>query len=655
MLYVTINVVYICRKDKVNNMETTTIITKTNFTRGDDCPLSTAYSLINPKASSSPDINYILDNGHKVGEFARKLITGGELVKLGYREDMASATRELIEQGVQTIYEAAFLHDGLFAAIDILHFTSQNHVELYEVKSSTKIEDIFYKDIAFQTNLVKSSGLIIDKAYLITVNGEFIKNGEIDPNLYFDIIDVTDDAFSLEDTVKKEIEDIRNLLENEDLSNINPPFGTHCFSPYFCQYWNLCKATLPEKSIFDIKGGMKISTKLKHFYNDTKDMKSFLKLKRQNPKFVQQARIEVEESDEIEVKMEELKGFLETIQYPMISLDFETILPAIPIFDGMKPYDQSVTQYSMHVLRSVGEKLEHFEFLANPHEDWRGKLAHNLVKNCPKEGSVLVWNKTMEYHRLMELAEMDCNSDIKDEIVSIAERIVDLMVPFRNRVIYNRPMHGSYSLKHVLPALCPNDKDLNYSDLSINNGMLASMAFTEMMDEKMSDIQESSTRRDLLTYCELDTFGPFNILDVMYHLADSEAPKLFVKSEKHDQTNRILHVGDRVSTNMGLGIVTGYTPCFVRVLCDNHIKILRKAHNIYNLTGLKISETDKPVNRDLGSLIFYDVTGREVQNGDFVVTKSKIGKVIGHTNSFLKILLCDGTVVLRNGTFTIIS
>ena len=636
-------------------METTAIITKTNFTRGDDCPLATSYSIIKPEASSSPDINYIFDNGHKVGEFARQLISGGKLVELSYRNDMAHATKELIEQGVKTIYEASFLHDGLFAAVDIMHFTSQNHVDMYEVKSSTKIKDIFYKDIAFQTNLVKNSGLIVDNAYLITVNGEFIKDGEIDPNLFFDITNVTEDVFNLEDVVKKEINDIRKLLKNKDFSSINPPFGTHCFSPYSCQYWNQCKSTLPEKSIFEIKGGMRISTKLKHFYNDTKDMKSFLELKKQNPKFVQQARIEVEESDEIEVKMGELNSFLETIQYPIISLDFETIIPSIPIFDGMKPYEQVVTQFSMHVLKNVGKELEHFEFLANPYEDWRGKLAHNLVKNCPKEGTVLVWNKTMEYHRLMELAEMDCNSDIKNELVSIAERIVDLMVPFRNRVVYNRPMHGSYSLKYVLPALCPNSKDLNYSDLSINNGMLASMAFTQMMDGKMSDIQETSTRRDLLTYCELDTFGPFNILDVMYHLANSKAPKLFVKSEKYDQTNRTLHIGDRVSTNLGLGTVVGYTRCFVRVLCDNHIKILRKPHNIYNISGVKVSEVDKNVNRNFGNLIFYDITGRKVQKGDFVVTRSELGKVIGNTSNFLKILLSDGKTVLRNGTFTIIS
>ena len=636
-------------------MGTTSVITKTYFTRGDNCPLATVNSLRCPEEATTPDLNYIFDNGHRVGELARKLFPGSVTVELGTHSAMARDTRHYIDQGIPTICEASFFNEGLFAAVDVLKFTAPGHVSIYEVKSSTEIKDIYYRDLAFQVYLVRSCGYTVDAAYLVYINGEFVKNGEIDVNQFFITANVTEDVMNIMDQVKADIDVIRDLLEKG--TTIDPPIGSQCFTPYACQYWKKCRATMPMHSIFDISGGMRNSTKIKLFYNGVPDMESFLTLKGQNPKFVQQARLEVDGSDVIEYKEDELKEFLDSLKFPLTSLDFETIIPAIPVFDGMKPYDQTVTQFSMHILRELGGNLEHHEFLANPDDDWRHALAHKLVQACPFEGSVLVWNKTMEYHRIMELAEMPCNTDIKSDLISIADRIVDLMVPFRQRVVYNRQMHGSYSLKYVLPALCPNEKDLDYTGLSINNGMIASMAFTELMDSSMSDIQAASTRRDLLTYCELDTYGPFNILEKLYKLIDPSSKKLFVKSVRHDHTNKTLRIGDRVSTNVGTGSVVGFTRCFVRVRCDDRINRLRKPHNLYNLSGMEIPEVDGPTIETISEkpVKFYDVTGREVHEGDFVTTNSVLGKVIGRTPAFLKIQLTDGKTVLRNGTFTIIS
>jgi hypothetical protein len=116
-------------------------------------------------------------------------------------------------------------------------------------------------------------------------------------------------------------------------------------------------------------------------------------------------------------------------------------------------------------------------------------------------------------------------------------------------------------------------------------------------------------------------------------------------------------VGDHVATNIGTGTVTGFTPCFVRVRLDGrNRKILRMSHNLYNMSGLSVLEhPDRKIPEIPGGVVdFYDVTGKVVKLGDYVITNSQLGKVVGRTDYFLKIRLKNGNEVLRCGTFVII-
>ena len=70
-------------------------------------------------------------------------------------------------------------------------------------------------------------------------------------------------------------------------------------------------------------------------------------------------------------------------------------------------------------------------------------------------------------------------------------------------------MRGSYSIKYVLPALVP---ELSYDDLPIKEGGTASNIFLSMLNETIEgDVKE--TRRQLLEYCELDTYAMVKIME----------------------------------------------------------------------------------------------------------------------------------------------
>ena len=78
-------------------------------------------------------------------------------------------------------------------------------------------------------------------------------------------------------------------------------------------------------------------------------------------------------------------------------------------------------------------------------------------------------------------------------------------------------MHGSYSIKYVLPALFPNDPSLNYHNLEdVHNGSEAMNIFANL--DKYSKNEQEKIRKSLLSYCELDTYAMVKIYDFLNDL-----------------------------------------------------------------------------------------------------------------------------------------
>ena len=67
-------------------------------------------------------------------------------------------------------------------------------------------------------------------------------------------------------------------------------------------------------------------------------------------------------------------------------------------------------------------------------------------------------------------------------------------------------MGGSFSIKSVLPAIFPDDPELDYHNLEgVHNGGEAMTIFPKI--QFMSPEEQKIARHNLLTYCELDTYA----------------------------------------------------------------------------------------------------------------------------------------------------
>ena len=91
---------------------------------------------------------------------------------------------------------------------------------------------------------------------------------------------------------------------------------------------------------------------------------------------------------------------------------------------------------------------------------------------------------------------------------AINDRVVDLMLPFKNKWYDDTRFEGSASIKQVLPVLCP---ELSYKDLGIQEGGSAQRLWMEaVLDDKRAD-QKEQILSDLIEYCKLDTLAMVGI------------------------------------------------------------------------------------------------------------------------------------------------
>jgi hypothetical protein len=210
-------------------------------------------------------------------------------------------------------------------------------------------------------------------------------------------------------------------------------------------------------------------------------------------------------------KQEEVDSFLGEIDYPAHYLDFESINPVVPPYNGTRPYQQTCFQYSLHIQKEQGGACTHHEFLARPEEgDPRLPFVQQLISDMGRSGSVLVYNKAFEQTRLKELAE--AFPEHAEALLSINERMIDLLVPFRSLDIYHPKMGRSASLKDVLPVLVPG---MDYVGMEVADGGMAIDAYLELMYAPLSDEQRQLKREALLAYCKQDTWAMVKMVERM--------------------------------------------------------------------------------------------------------------------------------------------
>ncbi|MFP4656839.1 MAG: DUF2779 domain-containing protein, partial [Candidatus Woesearchaeota archaeon] len=377
--------------------------------------------------------------------------------------------------------------------------------DLIEIKSGTGAKQEHSHDLSFQKYVVERCGYDVRKCFVLHIDNKYVKKGDINPEELLKLTDVTSDVTKvsegIEDRIKKMIEviDMNTCppITVEDLLSIK--HSTFIIDEFL--------AGLPANNVFTLYGCR--TDKKYEFWTSGYERLSDLPDEVLNPK--QKIQKKCAASNETHIDREGIKDFLDTLEYPIYHLDFESINPAIPLFDGTRPYQQIPFQYSLHIEQSDGD-IDHKEFLHDGSTDPRRPLTERLIKDLGTKGSILTYNESFEKKVLRGLAKDF--PEYSEAIDSFLQRIRDLIKPFKNFHYHDPRQKSSCSIKDVLPIF----SDLDYKGLDISNGENASQAFISLMEGK--DKKPERTRKALLEYCKLDTYSMVIILDKLRKLAD---------------------------------------------------------------------------------------------------------------------------------------
>lgn len=486
-------------------------LSKSKYTLGKVCEKKLWLSCFKPEVGVGDD-SRALENGNLVGDLARHLF-GDDYVLIDYNKglkEMIKDTKIALAFKPNIICEASFSYNGNFCSVDILK-NEIHGVELYEVKSTNKKKDIYIDDISYQTWVLKQCGIDVKKSFLVYINSDYVKDGDLDLNKLFKIEDVTDELRL------DEVEELANEYHKVINKNIEPniDMNENCrLNSENCPFFKYCTRDLPKPNVFDL-ASTQFKKKLQLYKKGIVSFTDLLEDNSVNDKAIEQINYELNDL-EPKVNIEGIKLFMNKVSYPLYFLDFESYQVLIPEYDGTKPYQQICFQYSLDYYLEDGGELYHKEYLHDKYdENPMLSLCEHLVEDIPLNSCVIVYNETFEKSRLKEMA--DTFPQYKENLLNIRDNIIDLMVIFRNHDYYVKELEGSYSIKYVLPALFPNDEELNYQNLEqVHKGNEATEAYLSL--PSLSKKEETKLRKNMLKYCALDTYAMVKIYDKLKKL-----------------------------------------------------------------------------------------------------------------------------------------
>ena len=469
------------------------------------CPKRLWLEIHQPDLRDDSASEAVFITGNQIGDVARRIYDPegtGTTIDISFLGHSGALVRsaELLREGRGPVFEAGVSVGGALAYADVMLPDRSDGTlrwKMIEVKSSTSVKDYHLDDIAVQSYLAMTSGVPLVSVVVAHVDNSFVYPGEGDYCGLLKENDLTQEALSRSNEVRQWIADaqaVADLAEEPVVAT-----GPQCEYPFacgFCEYCNRDKVW-PEYPL----------TSLPRFSAAKREQMEEMgvgDLREVPDEYLSGNQARVKEHTAAGTVFFDAAGAAADLAphgFPAYFLDFESVMFAVPIWKGTRPYQQIPFQFSLHVLDEDG-MLRHTGFLDLSGNDPSRKFALSLIAQCGEHGPVFVYNAGFESRVMRELASQF--PDLASALEAIIGRVVDLLPVARTRY-YHPSQHGSWSIKAVLPAAVP---ELSYDQLEgVQDGMAAGEAFLEAITPSTTPERKREIEGQLVAYCGLDTFA----------------------------------------------------------------------------------------------------------------------------------------------------
>ena len=445
------------------------------------------------------------DQGHQVGDIARLLYDPegrGALLDPQQHglENVFAQTQDLLNSP-QAIFEAGFRTDEALALADVMlpiEKAGKLAWKMVEVKSSTSVKDYHLDDVVIQAFIARTAGVALASASVAHIDSNWVYPGGSDYSGLLRETDVTEHALGREAEVRGWIAGAQRTVASRREPRVK--MGKQCGAPFECGFSAYCQSLVPkvEHPISQLPGRLGKALQAKVDAGDVADLREVPDdLLNDKQLRVKRAALSRRPFFDAEAAAQALACH----KLPAYFMDFETIQFAVPIWPGTRPYQQLPFQFSVHRLSRTG-KLEHRSFLDLSGKDPSLGFAEALLLACGDKGPIFTYNAAFERSRILDLAKRF--SQLATALKALTERIVDLL-PIAREHYYHPDQEGSWSIKAVLPSVCP---DLDYGQLEgVQNGGMAMEAYEEAISPVTPPERRSEIERQLIAYCALDTLA----------------------------------------------------------------------------------------------------------------------------------------------------
>ncbi len=481
-------------------------LSKSRYAAGVQCHKLLWWKVHEPRAVElQPDkvLQDRFDQGRLVGELACGRFPGGVLIDLPHHavDQRLQRTREALEAKAPVIFEASFVADNTYVAVDILERQSKGF-RLIEVKSSSSQKDEHIPDAAVQVHVAQQNGIDVRVAEILHLNKEFRHPDVGDLFASADVTTLVDEMLpGIPAEIEAQLEVLRGPLPDVAI-------GVHCFEPRECPFTARCWPDAPDHIIKLYNVGPKKACDYMltgvHKIPDIPPTQKLPAAAKRQIRSMKENQLIVEPG---------LAAALEPFQGTLGFLDFETISRAVPVWPGMAPWEQAAAQFSYHEAQPDGS-YTHVGYLAEGAHDARPELAREMLEATAGAARVVMYTP-FERTRIRSLQKSE--PDLAPGLKELEDKLIDLHPVIRDYV-YHPDFLGSFSLKYVLNPLVP---ELTYDDLVIVDGLVASVEIARLLfvAQKISPEERDRVRKDLLDYCERDTWAMVKLLERLRGLA----------------------------------------------------------------------------------------------------------------------------------------
>ncbi|MBO7469077.1 MAG: hypothetical protein J6T81_02995 [Bacteroidales bacterium] len=415
------------------------ILSKSTYIKGEQCEKALYLFKNRPflRDKLSMEQRAKFKRGTDVGILAQQYFPGGINMTPSspsqFSKKVVETLKNLTNPAVNVMYEAVFQYDDTLIMLDII-VRDGDKWRAIEVKSSLSLSPTYMKDAALQYYVLKGCEVPLSDIQLMYINADYVRNGDLDLSQLFVFQSVKEYAEQYQDVIAKNIAHFKDIIKQPHSPKI--PIGNQCESPYRCEFHGHCWKDVPNeadkpysidyKLLYDLIGDRNQST-----------------------------------------------AFLNLLFYR----------PAVPLFDGDKPYTEFIIGFS--ILSNNGR----FDRVY----DW------NCLDDLSKwqESLKILTEQLAGFERVVCFAPQNITASLQKynilESKELNYKILNFREVLQQADFHHEKVKSDFSLKNVYESVFPDKTLFEHSRIILNalsDNVLERSMITSDLEEENKALRE---------------------------------------------------------------------------------------------------------------------------------------------------------------------